>query len=120
MLGTGSRQILVTFYQVPTCQRFSFTPLQGVANLLSAQHARSLTAIARRGTAQWGFAQGSISIRAPPAAQPMLLAQLWVMEELLSPTEGCSSPCAWQEGWRGPTLGAMQQRAVQHSSGQVG
>lgn len=47
----------------------------------------------------------------------MLLAQLWVAEDLLTLAEGCSSPCVQQEGWRGPTLGAMWQRAVQHGSG---
>lgn len=52
MLGTGSRQILVTFYQVPTCQRFSLTPLQGVANLLSSWHTCSPTATPQHGMAQ--------------------------------------------------------------------
>lgn len=51
MLGTGSRQILVTFYQVPTCQRFSLTPLQGVANLLSAQRTHSPMATPQHGSA---------------------------------------------------------------------
>lgn len=42
MLGTSSGQILMTFYQERMCQRFSLTPLQGVAKLLRVQHAYRL------------------------------------------------------------------------------
>lgn len=42
MLETSSGQILVTFYQERIWQRFPLTPLQGVANLLTAQHTHRL------------------------------------------------------------------------------
>lgn len=73
VLGTGSRQILVTFYQVLTCQRFSLTPLQGVANLLSAQHARSPMATPQHGIAQLSRAllkAASPSEHPPPQLSP--------------------------------------------------
>lgn len=35
-------QILVTFYQEWMCHRFPLTPLQGAANLLTAQHTHRL------------------------------------------------------------------------------
>lgn len=99
MLGTGSRQILVTFYQVPTCQRFPLTPMQGAANLLSAQHAHSPMATPQHGMAQHSGAllKTASPSEHPPSAQPMLLGQPRVTGELLALAEGCSSTRVRQE-----------------------
>lgn len=75
VLGTNSGQILVTFYQVLTCQRFPLTPLQGAANPLSAQHARRPTATPQHGMAQH---MGLCSRQHPLQSIPLQL-----------------SPCSW-------------------------
>lgn len=111
MLGTGSRQILVTFYQMPTCQRFPLTLLQGVAKPAVSPECLQVRGhpTAQHGTAQWGFGQGSIPFKSSPPSS--------AYAALLALKEGCSSSRAWQEGFRSLTMGAVWWRALQHSSG---
>lgn len=95
-LGTGSRQILVTFYQVLTCRWFSFTPLQGAADLLQAA--------LRHGAA------GCCSRQHPHQSIPRSSA--WahgLRRELRALAEGCWGLHVWHEGWRGARLGNEQR-----------
>lgn len=93
-LGTGSRQILVTFYQVLTCRRFSFTPLQGAADLLPAPPLAQHSGVLLEASPSEHPPQLSPGSRAQTGAAGSR-RRMWGLR-------------MWHEGWRGARLGTEQ------------